>query len=327
MKVFISWSGKRSQALAQALREWLPLVLHYVEPWVSESDIAAGDRWAQSIAGELEASNFGILCVTPENLNSQWVLFEAGALAKSMQEAKVIPLLFGLEFSDISGPLAQFQAKKFEKSGLGEVIHSINSVSDEKEPEDRTKQRFALAWPQLEETVSKIPNQAPAEQHSRPQTEILEELVAGVRGLDARMQDLVIDVVERGIRSSRSKQRRFHPAMLDEISELSGDEDPISLLVLAGYVREDMPWLAEILSELYREVKNAGPHDREKVSLRARRLMKMLDRGPFFERFAGDSKESYMMLREMPMIVDRVIHRSISRIRSPEEKDEDQGEV
>lgn len=32
MKVFISWSGERSQALAQALRDWLPLVLHFVEP-------------------------------------------------------------------------------------------------------------------------------------------------------------------------------------------------------------------------------------------------------------------------------------------------------
>jgi hypothetical protein len=183
-----------------------------------------------------------------------------------------------------------------------------------------------LAWPQLEETVSKIPDQAPAEQHSRPQTEILEELVAGVRGLDARMQELVSDMMERGIRSSRSKYRRFHPAMLEEMTELSGDDDPISLLFLAGYVREEMPWLAEMLTELYHEVKNAGPQDREKVGLRARRLMKMLDRGPFFERFIGDSKETYMMVREMPMIVDRIIHRWISRIRPPEEKDEDQRE-
>ena len=34
MHVFISWSGERSKALAVALRDWLPLVLHYVEPWV-----------------------------------------------------------------------------------------------------------------------------------------------------------------------------------------------------------------------------------------------------------------------------------------------------
>lgn len=70
MKVFISWSGERSQLLAQALHGWLPLVLHYVQPWLSEADVSAGDRWAQAVAKELETSNFGIICVTPENLGS-----------------------------------------------------------------------------------------------------------------------------------------------------------------------------------------------------------------------------------------------------------------
>ncbi len=56
MKVFISWSGERSQALAQAVREWLPMVLYYTEPWLSHSDIEAGERWANVVAKELETS-------------------------------------------------------------------------------------------------------------------------------------------------------------------------------------------------------------------------------------------------------------------------------
>lgn len=43
------------------------------------------------MAKELKSPNFGIIWVTPENLNSAWILFEAGALAKSLQGAKVIP--------------------------------------------------------------------------------------------------------------------------------------------------------------------------------------------------------------------------------------------
>ena len=75
MKVFISWSGERSHALAQALHDWIPLVLHNVEPWLSEADIEAGERWADAVAKELSDSNFGIICVTRENVGSPWVLF------------------------------------------------------------------------------------------------------------------------------------------------------------------------------------------------------------------------------------------------------------
>jgi len=54
MKLFISWSGKRSQMLASSLRDGLPLVLHYVEPWVSEGDISAGGRWALAAGRGIE---------------------------------------------------------------------------------------------------------------------------------------------------------------------------------------------------------------------------------------------------------------------------------
>ena len=70
MKVFISWSGERSKLLAIALRDWLRHILQSVEVWMSEADIGAGDRWGQEVARELSVCNFGIICVTPENLTA-----------------------------------------------------------------------------------------------------------------------------------------------------------------------------------------------------------------------------------------------------------------
>lgn len=185
MKVFIGWSGERSKALAQALHDWIPLVLHNVEPWVSEADIEAGERWGEVVAKELADSNFGIICVTRENVNSPWVLFEAGALAKTMQGSKVIPLLLDLEIRDITGPLAQFQAKKVEKHGVNEVISSINQTANSVVPEARARELFEALWPKLEREVKAIPKQPTTEKHVRPQHEILEELVVGVRSLDS----------------------------------------------------------------------------------------------------------------------------------------------
>jgi|GEM_PF-4121758 len=68
MKIFISWSGKLSQNLGNALKEWIPDVLQAVQCYFTPEDIQKGDRWSSEIAKELEESMFGIFCVTPENL-------------------------------------------------------------------------------------------------------------------------------------------------------------------------------------------------------------------------------------------------------------------
>lgn len=187
MKLFISWSGKQSQALAQVLRDWLPLVLHYVQPWLSEADIAVGERWAEVVAKELETTNFGLLCLTRDNIASPWVLFEAGSLAKSLQGSRVIPLLLDLDFSDISGPLAQFQAKKVDRCGIREIVVSINQAASHPITEDRVEQLFEALWSQLEKHLALLPKQAPNAKPIRSQQEILEELVATVRTLDSKI--------------------------------------------------------------------------------------------------------------------------------------------
>ncbi|MEK6285971.1 MAG: toll/interleukin-1 receptor domain-containing protein [Acidobacteriota bacterium] len=297
MKVFISWSGERSQALAQTLRDWLPLVLHYVEPWLSEADIAAGERWAEAVAKELEASNFGIICVTSENVGSQWVLFEAGALAKSMQGSRVIPLLLDLEFRDITGPLAQFQAKKVEKSGLSEVVHSINNAASQAVPEARAKQLFDALWPEFEKTITSIPKEASATKHTRPQHEVLEELVASVRSLDSRFRD----ISEESPRQMRSRRFKFHPFMLREFAEMVGEKpgDPILLLIAASMFREDAPWLYELGIEAYRAAKSGVPEESERTLRRFQRAAELMERGPFAEEMGLDLRGTHMIMREL----------------------------
>lgn len=316
MKVFISWSGSRSKDLANALRQWLPMVLQYVEPFVSDKDISAGERWAQAIAGELEASNFGIICITPENLNSEWILFESGALSKSMLDAKVIPLLFGLELSDLSGPLSQFQAQKIEETGVMEVIRAINKVAEKPASAQIVDQLVPTLWPQLQETLAKIPAIAPTEKHKRPSHEIMEELVTGVRGLSNRMREFDPEMSDKE-RFTRRRRVRFHPGMMQEFAFMTheSDDSPIMLLMIAGLLRDDFPWLAEILVESYREIKNASPAEVDQIVGRLLHVVKTMTRHPLMREWGINSKDSMMLVEELPMLLDMTLHNLIERKR------------
>jgi len=297
MKLFIGWSGERSQTLAQGLHDLIPLVLHNVEPWLSEADIEAGKRWAEAIAKELEASNFGIICITRENVASPWVLFEAGALAKSLQGSKVIPLLLDLEIRDITGPLAQFQAKKVDKAGVSEIIDSINAV-EKSVSEVQAKKLFEALWPEFEKHVQSIPKTATATKPSRPQHEILEELVTSIRSLDSRFRE----VSDESPRAFRHRRFRFHPMMMHEIMHMIGEKpgDPIGILVLASLVREEMPWLYELGMEAYRAACSGLPEETKRAFRRFRRASELFMKGPFPpEEMGFDPQMLHMMVREL----------------------------
>jgi len=60
MRVFISWSGPRSQVVAAALADLLPDAIQGVKTWVSHHDIGAGSRWSQELNAELDASQFAV---------------------------------------------------------------------------------------------------------------------------------------------------------------------------------------------------------------------------------------------------------------------------
>src|SRR5271168_4310742 len=110
MRVFLSWSGQTSKAIAEILRDWLPNVIQAIEPWLSSEDIRKGVRWNVELTTQLKTTDAGVICVTPDNQHAPWLNFEAGALAKAVDRSLVCPYLAGLEPTDLSGPLVDFQA-------------------------------------------------------------------------------------------------------------------------------------------------------------------------------------------------------------------------
>ena len=179
MKVFISWSGPLSKRLGEEIKNWLPSVIQMVTPYFTPSDIEKGSRWSSDIAAELGQSQVGILCITRDNVHSDWVLFEAGALSKSLEKAYVCPILFGITNTDLAGPLKQFQTTEFERDDFHKLVGSINKALGEKKLLQKTLDVvFDKWWPDLEQRVNEILAEEPrSEEPIRSDREILEELL------------------------------------------------------------------------------------------------------------------------------------------------------
>jgi hypothetical protein len=190
MLLFLSWSGARSKAVAEVLERWLGQVIQAVEPWISV-DIDKGARWGPEIAERLEQSRVGIICLTRDNLESRWILFEAGALSKT-KDAYVCTFLLGISPADVEPPLAQFQHTTFEKADVARLLRTINSaVTKQGErglAETVLAEVFETFWPALEMQLKAILEQpVPAATPARSTTEILDEILTTVRGLDRRI--------------------------------------------------------------------------------------------------------------------------------------------
>lgn len=159
VKVFISWSGERSCKIAKILKEWMPYIIQDIEPYFSSADIDKGARWNTDISKELELACMGILCVTKENLESPWLNFEAGALSKKFDTARVCPLLFDVKPGEITSksPISQFQMTVINQKDIYRLFQTINSCLETGAlAEERLQKTFDMVWPNIEKEISSI---------------------------------------------------------------------------------------------------------------------------------------------------------------------------
>jgi hypothetical protein len=191
MRVFISWSGQQSRQVALALREWLPQVLQQVDPFVSSEDIDKGARWNSEIAHQLDASEFGIICVTRENQHAVWLNFEAGALGKSVEQGRVACLLLDLPASDVTGPLDAFQHTAPALEDVIKLVKSVNKASSTPIRETVIETLVPKLWSDLAAELAKAAHPSvsgAANRTTRSQPDMLSELIELTREIHRQMK-------------------------------------------------------------------------------------------------------------------------------------------
>lgn len=178
MRVFLSWSGERSKRLADALVELLPEIVHGIKPWMSEQSLELGKNWRVELVRELKETEFGLLCLTRENVTAPWLLFEAGLLASSSSSGRVIPYQLGkLSVGEVPPPLSDFQGVAATKKGTWELVVSLNNALDNRADGERLKRRFDQWWPALHDRIVEISSSISEWSGERTDRSLLEEIL------------------------------------------------------------------------------------------------------------------------------------------------------
>jgi hypothetical protein len=194
MKVFISWSKSLSKECAEILRDWIKCTLQASEPWVSSKDIDKGSLWFNEINDQLKDTKVGIVCLTKENKENPWILFESGALAKGLSANRVCTFLIDLTPAALANPMAQFNHTMPDQEGMKSLLVTINKELGSEALEDRIlDQVFETYWPLFENKFKAAMKNKPSTGEAEPvrsSDDILTEILYTTRTMDKRIRSL-----------------------------------------------------------------------------------------------------------------------------------------
>ncbi len=248
MKVFISWSGERSKQVAELLDIWIQCVIQAVTPWMSSKDIDRGALWFSEINNQLSNTCVGIICLTKQNKNKPWILFESGALAKGISSNRVCTFLIDLKPTDIENPLAQFNHSLPTKESVWDLVRTINLTLKENALKESILEKvFNTYWPQFETNFNDIIKTTPEVEvtETRSENEILLEVLSSIRMIDRRLLQLESDerkYIDKPIKRFSIKKEPLSPEdaimTIRELVEKGLQKDLIISILAEGGVPE-----------------------------------------------------------------------------------------
>ena len=339
MKVFISWSGNLSKKVALIFRDWLPTVIQAIDPFVSSEDIEKGARWNTDIAQELKEASFGLICVTKDNLNSQWLNFEAGALSKSIDNSYVAPLLFDVKPSDLtSSPISQFQATSFSKEDMKRLIETLNKATGNSLNAARLDKAFELCYPDLEKSIAELQTdyfedgtEDGVETVSHYDPNILEEILETSRNtqrllgntdsklysnidlVNNKVDDLIEKTEKHFSLESRRSSKRMSPTVIEDLlfsAREKIDLFPYNILLVLSVYKEEFPWLYEAGNDFAKTVNSKCSKQAKTEAIgKLEKIIECTYELPVYKEMTPMKKECMMLLRELPRICYDMIER------------------
>ena len=280
--------------------------------------IEYGVEWYPAIRDKLAEAGDVVALLTPRSFERPWILFETGIARgkldqRGRQETKIKGLALGLPLSKIVGPFAQFQNCPFEVPAITKLVMELVGKIPNADPnrdavEMQAKQFFDKAQALIAKMGQGGSDEKPAAEDASP-AKLFEEVKIMFQELSSRLETRITDAVGP---SGRRRGRRLHPMMMEEMMHMmhtaGGSDDPIGILMVASMVRDEMPWLYEVASDVYRALKSGDGEAARREVKRLRHLPDLFMHGLFREEFGG--KEAHMIM-EFPRMLNSMIERHL----------------
>jgi len=269
--------------------------------------IEYGIEWYPELMKNLDAASDVVCLLTQRSIDRPWILYEAG-VAKGKLDTSVYGIALGIPLNNANnGPFAQFQNCDDNEDSLTKlVMQLVRRIPNSEPDQDAIRMQVKAFKGKVAEILKKIDSN----KDKNPVKVAVDDtsVVKLFEEVKLMFQDLPSRIEGRLDPMRRHKMKRLHPMVLEEyLHRFSHSEDPIGFLIIISLLREDLPWLYEIGMETYKIIKTGTSDEIEKACRNFRRAVDFSTHGPLLEEFV-DSKEGFMMIRELPMILDKFIH-------------------
>lgn len=122
-------------------------------------------------------------------------------------------------------------------------------------------------------------------------------------------------------RRKHRKHRKHRMMMMDEMVDMGmgrkGESPYLALVMWLGLYREDFPWLYDIAYQIYQADESDEHVKVDQLTKSLIRTTEVMRRNPMFEEFYH-SKEHYILIHELPRMLDKIVMRLRKYRRKPD---------
>lgn len=277
--------------------------------------IPFGAEWYTWLLEMLKTTSDVVCLFTKRSIDKPWILYEAG-VAKGQMDKPVIGLALGVAMSEVGrGPFYHFQNMPDSEDELTKLLRQLAKRVPGLDLHDEVlKVQVGAFRVSAAEILKKLATtEGEKEGKETPEESPVAKILEEMKTLPTRVAEQLGETQDSMFR--RRRLRRFHPMMIEEMMHMAGGPgDPVGILMAASLIRDDAPWLYELAMEVYRAVKSGDSAAIETELGRLERFSEFMRHGPFAEDFSSSgSRESYMLLREFP----RMLQHALTRLLEP----------